>query len=275
MINFVVLTDFSTAADKALHYTTLLASQVPAQLHLVHFWQNAVLEASSNLKEAVISSHFEDSPVSSRQDQEEALRQRAEEFGNVTPILAHFVSGSINKKLPAFLEQMHKVVVVMGKSAVEGLRDEMVESNSVNLIALAKTAFLIVPEKFQRLAPPQEIVIALHQKEIEARDHIFQDLVSGLIPQITIIHVSPKTDGTISGKIAQQAENGFGLTGVEIQILHKNSITKAIKKYCREHEKDLLVLIHRKNSFLLDFFNQSVTGNFIRNTPIPLLILPG
>lgn len=275
MINFVVLTDFSTAADKALHYTTLLASQVPSQIHLVHFWQHAVLEADHSSVEPVVPSYYEETSVASYQDHEQALRQRIEEFGNVTPIMPHFETGSITKKLPAYLAQLANAVVVMGKNSVDGLRDGMVESTAVNLIALTRTPFLIVPEQFQHLAPPEKIVIALHLKEIEQTDHAFQDLITWLKPEISIIHVSAKADGTISSKVALQAEKGLGLTGVEIQILHKNSVTKAIKKYCRDHEKDLLVLLHRKHSFLLDFFNQSVTGNFIRHTSIPLLILPG
>lgn len=275
MIDCVVLTDFSTAADKALHYTTMLARQVPAKIHLLHFWHHAVWDPDYLLEEPTTSAYFPDFPVATRLQHEQALEKRVEAFGREVAVAPHFMTGPIADKLPACLELLANPLVVLGKSYTGDIPDALVESTAVRLLSLTKAAFLIVPESYQRLDPPRRIAIALHEKEIKQRDHVFEILTSALHPEINIVHVCAHPDEAINSRLAQQAEKGLGLAAAEIQIIQKNSVMKGIKKYCREHEEDLLVLVHREHSYLLDFFHQSITGNFIRHTSIPLLILPG
>lgn len=129
MINFVVLTGFSTAADKALLYTTILAKQVPAkiQIHLVHIWHHSILDADYFLEVPIISSCFEGFPVSSRQEHEEALQKRIEKFGREVAISPHFMTGTFADKLPAFLEPLSNPFVILGKSYTENVSSPFLE----------------------------------------------------------------------------------------------------------------------------------------------------
>jgi nucleotide-binding universal stress UspA family protein len=116
------------------------------------------------------------------------------------------------------------------------------------------------------------MAVALHEKDIK---QVFNEITRALQPMISIVHVSSHPDETIKERLTQHADTGLGIAVTEIQVIPRDSVMKGIKKYCKENREDLLVLIHRKNVFLLNLFNQSVTGNFIRHTSIPLLILPG
>ena len=89
MVDFVVLTNFSTAADKALLYTTVLAKQVPSKIHLLHIWQHSILDANYFVEIPPFSSYFENFPVSTREEHEEALQRRVAEFGKEVAITPH------------------------------------------------------------------------------------------------------------------------------------------------------------------------------------------
>lgn len=275
MIDIVVLTNFSTAADKALLYARVLAKQVPSRLHLLHIWQHSILDANYFLEVPAFSSYFEDFPVSTQEEHEQALQKRVSEFGQDIAITPHFMVGALSDKLPAFLKQLDNPLVIIGKCYTENIPDELVESTSVQLLSIKNTPFLIVPERYQKLSTPKKIAVAIHEKEFKHRDHVFEELARSLQPEINIVHVASHPDETIKDRLAQHVETGLGIGVPEIQVIQKDNVMKGIQKYCKENEEDLLVLIHRKHSFLINLFRQSITGSFIRHSSIPLLILPG
>src|SRR5687767_5876030 len=113
MNNLVVLTNFSTAADKALEYATTLAQQWCAKIKLVHFWEHSLLDANYFVEVPVTSAYFDNVPVSSRKEHEKALSERCARFGQEVVIEPLFVIGSMSDKLPLLLLEIPDSFVVI------------------------------------------------------------------------------------------------------------------------------------------------------------------
>lgn len=277
MVDFVVLTNFSTAADKALHYATILAQQVPSKIHLVHIWQHSILDANYFIEEPVYSTYFNKVGVASRQEHEDALQKRCATFGERVVIEPHFIIGSIANKLPVFLKQVAYPIVIIGKCYTENIPDELVESTSIQLLSMPHTPLLIVPEKYQPLDIPKKIALALDGKTINPPTQLYQQVISPLQSVVDIIHISASPTEKIKENISRIAQATLGSTAARVKVLNpkEGSVMESMRSYLKVNHNDLLVLFHRKHSFLHYLFHQSITGSFVRHTSIPLLILPG
>ncbi|GEO05466.1 hypothetical protein AAE02nite_31300 [Adhaeribacter aerolatus] len=277
MDNLVVLTNFSTAADKALEYAVALARRLGAKIHLVHFWEHSLLDANYFVEVPVSSAYFDKVPVASRKEHEEALPKRCARFGQEVEITPHFIVGSLLNKLPVLLKQLPGALVIIGKCYTEDIPDEMVDSTSIHLLSIKNTPFLIVPEKCEPFTLPNRIALALDGKEINQPGEVLIDIVHALKTELSIIHIASQPEQTIPDRLMQQAEKflDLGTLKTEVEPAEKDAVVSSLKKYCKKNHKDLLVLIHRKHSFLQSLFHESTTGIFIRHTSIPLLILPG
>ena len=285
MDSLVVLTNFSTAADKALEYATALARQLGAKIHLVHFWEHSILDANYFVEVPVTSAYFNHVPVYSRKEHEEALPERCARFGQEVVIEPHFITGSMLDKLPGILLQIPDSFVVIGKGYTKDIPDEMVDSTSLQLLSLKNTPVLMVPENYELVVPekyehftlPGKIALALDGKEINPPGEVLKDLIHALRVDLCIIHINTRPGETVPDKLAQLSEKFLGLVTpkIEVERASADSVSSRIKKYCQKNKIDLLVLLHRQHSFLHGLFHESTTGALIQHTAIPLLILPG
>lgn len=277
MDNLVVLTNFSTAADKALEYAAALARQLGAKIHLIHFWEHYILDANYFVKVPVSSAYFDNVPVASRKEHEEALQKRCARFGQDVEIAPHFIVGSTLDKLPELLKQLPGSLVIIGKCYTEDIPDEMVDSISIHLLSVKNSPFLIVPEKRDQFTLPNRIALALDGKEINQSGVVLKTIMKALKAELSIIHIASHSGETVPDKLVQVAEKFLGLVNpkIEIEAATASPVVNSIQKYCKQNQKNLLVLIHRKHSFLQSLFHEGTTGIFIRHPSIPLLILSG
>ncbi|MBC3538304.1 universal stress protein [Rufibacter sediminis] len=279
MIDLVVLTDFSTAADNALHYAVSLAKKVPTTIKLVHIWQHSILDANYFVEAAPYSKYFEDKfPISSSEEQEAALQRRCDEFGNELTIEPVLLTGSMAGQLAAYLQSLNNPLVVIGKCYTEDIPDEMVDSTSLHLLKLEKLSLLVVPEVIKVHAFPRQLVIGLDGKKFAFPSTILNEMVEALQPVVQVVHVSAEMNEHRATHINQliNKQLSFATDKLETKWVSDANVVAGLSRYLQENKGDILLsLVSRKRSFIEKLFHESTIAQFIRHATYPLLILPG
>ncbi|WP_066833835.1 universal stress protein [Rufibacter ruber] len=279
MIDLVVLTDFSTAADNALHYAVFLSKKVPATIKLVHIWQHSILDANYFVEAAPYSKYFDDKfPISSSEEQEAALQRRCDEFVDELSIEPVLLIGSMAGRLESFLQTLNNPLVVIGKCDTESIPDEMVDSTSLHLLKLEKFSLLVVPEVIKIHAFPKQLIVGLDGKEFALPSTILSEMIEALQPVVQVVHVSAEMNEHRATHINQliNKQLSFATDKLETKWVSDANVVAGLSRYLQENKGDILLsLVLRKRSFIEKLFHDSTIAHFIRHATYPLLILPG
>lgn len=133
----LVPTDFSDAADNALRYAVELASQLGAEIALVHAWQlSAYASPSSDLAKGM--------EADLAKDLEGAARRYS---GHAVTIHRHLRLGVPYVEIVAAGEELGADLIVMGTTGKTGLEHFLLGSVAERIVRTAKCPVLTVRHK--------------------------------------------------------------------------------------------------------------------------------
>ncbi|RSK48733.1 universal stress protein [Hymenobacter rigui] len=264
--SLLILTDFFQAADAALNYATNLAAPLDARLVLLHVRRDSILDPEmftgqlSNLSREAI--HL-------------ALNSLARDLS--VPVVAEVGHGRVAFAVADAVSRHHPALVVLGRPDTSGTPDELVTTTSLDILRTAPYPMLVVPHTVHNPALPRRILLATDGEEFTLGQFAgtARHLLNALHAELTLLHVTPDTaDDTDTATLDSVMRTGLA---ADLPVVHTRTVVaeqpaEGILQLAPEY--DAVVLIARRRSLLGQLFHRSVTADIIRQSPVPVLVLP-
>ncbi|MDU0371414.1 universal stress protein [Hymenobacter endophyticus] len=267
---FLVLTDFTPAADQALQYAAALAAPLQAPLILLHIRRETLLDPDAfngSIR------HMSEGEVAA------ALQSRVASVASLPVTVESAVEG-VETAVSEAVGRHSPSLVILGKPDTETTPDELVSSTSLKLLRATRTPLLVVPVGAAAAVPPHAITIAADNSPISLKTQSegMRELLAYLKPRLTVAHVAePENSDTCTVALDAVAASGL-IAGVESRIhchgVRHRRVPEGILQAAQETHADLLVLVARRRSFLGQLFNRSVTSQVVLHGRLPMLLLP-
>lgn len=265
----LILTDFFQAANRALDYATNLARPLNARLVLLHVRRDSLLDPEmlsgeiSNLsKEAIdlaLSSVASSLPV---------------------PVVAEVGHGRVAAAVADALSRHHPLLVVLGRPDYADTPDELVQTTALDLLRTAPYPMLVVPHGVGATTPPRRLLLAVDGHPFGLGEHACSThhLLTALGADITVFHIVPDTGPDELPPLVLDSVMRTGLLvdfpPAQCRTEVDGQAAAGILGAAQPADFDMVVLIARHRSFMGSVFHCSVTAQVMRQSQLPVLVLP-
>ncbi|RYU76036.1 universal stress protein [Hymenobacter persicinus] len=271
--NFVVLTDFTPAADRVLAYATTLAAPLGAELHLVHVFLPTPITSEYGTVLPIIDVDYV--PETRR-----ALERVAAELP--VPATAELVESDWQSAVAQSLDKYHPLLLIAGLTATHGQFDEWMSNRAVPLAHQTGYPLLLVPEHLPQSVqhPPRRLAFAVEDRpfrlvpEARAAAPLFDALGTEIIT-VSVLEPQERAGGWEGLTAAQQC--GLAAT-MPRSGLHKvvgehpgTGILQAVENL----NADMLALLDQGHGWAHKLFSGSVIDHVLRHVRVPVLLLSG
>jgi nucleotide-binding universal stress UspA family protein len=253
MNTLLVLTDFTPAADNALHYATGLAASLQAHLLLLHV-QPGLLSP-----DAFTGKH----PKRSERELQALLDERSARAAT---------SGVVCKAA----RRHHALLAIAGKPNTQETQDELVDSAALNLMRETPCPVLIVPELYASAQLPARVLLATDLADVDFGNSVVSAnaLLRHWQPAVTVAYVG---DADSSNELAASATLLAPLLRdvrqVQPQHFRHADAEEGVLSAVQAVQADWVLLIARQRSRLSLMFNNSVSARVMLHSPVPVLVV--
>lgn len=260
----LILSDFSDASRKSVHYGLQLAQSLEADTWIQHVYYIPPELAGQVVISQEALKNYEESV---RKNYESLQSDQLPRIGEGT----HFVlnRGDLIEEMNRLIDKETIDLVVVGNHG-SGFWTNVLGSNTVKVIQHAHCPVLSVPEE-AIFEPFKKIAFATDLQETSPE--VLAQLVSfaqTFQAHVDVIHVSDKT--------SRDSKEEFGmleqmLTSVSHTFYYawEKDIEEGILEHVQEHQNDLLVLVPRVHPFFDRLFQKSISQQMVYHSKLPLL----
>ncbi|MBT8221372.1 MAG: universal stress protein [Bacteroidia bacterium] len=276
----LVPTDFSAIALNALHYAIWLAGTWKADIHLLH------VDSEDDAPNRASSSSTQLSKKRGRIPPEQqmnavidSVKSRATTKGavdNLPIITSEIKSGTPSLQIEIVVEQMTIDLIIMGIGSTNKETDYKREMVRLNTLKKASCPILLIPEK---LIDPKIQTIA-YATGLNEADPLYiwriEKLFKPFNPTMHIVHILKDKDEELTLTMRELEEFLTDQRADVSTIFHtisSKSRTKALMKFEKERDVDLMVMSKPHRGFFAGLFHTSVSKQMVYNIIVPLLIL--
>ena len=269
MPSVVVLTDFFAVTNRALSYAAGLAVPLKANLLLLHVRHNELLApkefasrhtAEGELKTlCALEKLAADQPVTTAVDISDAS-------------LAEAVREVVGQRPP--------LLVVLGRASTEPTGHDLVTDTAMYLLRHTPYPLLVIPPAGWDAFPPRRLLLAVDGEPfrlVEYRD-VLDQLLHATHGTLSLVQVTdndkiaPSPAAVLDTVCSNDLVNE--LTKSSLHQIHRNTVVGGILQEAAGQQADMLVIIARRHSLLGGLFHRSVTAQLLRESAIPVLVLP-
>ncbi|GAA3997094.1 hypothetical protein GCM10022408_04680 [Hymenobacter fastidiosus] len=266
--SLLVLTDFFQAANGALDYAATLAPPLGARLVLLHVQRDSLLDPERFSGEA---------PDLEHEDVDLGFQRLIRDLPG--PVAAEIGHGQVADAIAESVRHHHPTLLVLGRPNSENTPDELVTTTSLDILRAVPYPMLVVPHPLPAPHPPRRVLVAVDGEPFTLGAHAatLRHLLDALQAELTVVQV---VEGPAPEEIATEALNSVLSLGLALpQSVRTRSVSalrpaEGILRVARPTEFDMVILIARPRSFVSELFHHSVTAQVLRQSPIPVLVLP-
>jgi nucleotide-binding universal stress UspA family protein len=270
MKNILLPTDFSNNARVAADFTVNLLCGLPMSLNLYHFYG---LHHSSGAMLISIDDLLQKDANASMNKEVKRVNDYCE--GNVT-----VKSKNLNGKLTDFISEIvthNKIdLIAMGTNGSSGFHKDLFGSNTTYILSTVKAPVLVIPEnsKISKLTRPK-IAFASDFRDFSSKKEFksFMALMNQKYGscESEVVYVS-ETNEPISSESKYFCSDLLGDSISQFVNIEERNIHQGLMHYLDISKPDILIMIHRKNSFIERLLKTSLSTKMALNSGTPLLI---
>lgn len=266
------LTDFSAHARHAIRYGIEAFPPADFSYVLLHSYPriHTTADVTISLSEQMRKESYE--ALDKEEEAVRALTGQQVAFEKVAYL------GFLNEAVNAVADAMEPDLVVMGTKGETGLPAILLGSHASSLIKAINLPLLIVPEEAV-YSVIDDIVLAADAATINKPEHLgpLSDIVNTFNSRLIVINVvqDQHTPGEEESDDGKALRARFGDHLISFRTIHDTVIGHGIARFVEDHPTDLLVVVERSRSFIVDLFHRSVSKQLALHTKTPLLILHG
>jgi nucleotide-binding universal stress UspA family protein len=272
MKTLIAATDFSKASLNAVNYAADLAAAINAKLEVLHVMQVPVA--------TVISDDIyglEEEVYEQRTHKLQLLKQRLEKrTANRIPIACSVIEGRANSTIKDLAEDKKPLAIILGSKGVSNLQSVVFGSVALYTAKHSQFPVLLIPEKvkFKSIS----LIAFATDLFLENSTQLLKDLRKWLNifnAGLDVVHVNDIA-GFKKEKEDQFASFKQHLKPYDVYFNYvvNYSVSDGISSYIKTKKPDLLVLTYHKKDFLGGLTSGIEFGNILRDTAIPMLVMP-
>ncbi|SHJ81611.1 Universal stress protein family protein [Hymenobacter daecheongensis DSM 21074] len=268
---FVVLTDFSPAAERARAYAAALAAPLGAELHLIHVF----LPMPTTTEYGTVLPILDTSYVP---DTRRSLEMVAAALP--VPATAELLETSWTDAVEQALDKYHPLVLVAGLTATNGLLDEWLSNRALPLAHQTGYPLLLVPEHLPdaALRPPHRLALAVEDQDFRLAPGAraaapMLDALGTEIVTLCVLTPEQRTGGWDGLCAAQRCGLASTMAHSGLHKVVSELPASGILQGVRELQADVLALLDRGHGWVHKLFSGSVTDHVLRHTRVPVLLL--
>ena len=265
MKTIIIPTDFSSAADNAMHYGARLAQELQAQILLLHVYMVPI--TMNDMPVLMVTAE------ELKGGAEEGLMRCRSELEAAYPgleVRTESRLGDVVDELKDMCEHLNPQLVVMGTHGSSGLERMLFGSNAVSTIKNIKHPVIVVPAQYSYKKMDTIVLAAdLNAANETAKFRLLQTLQL-LKGQLHIVHVKTTDEKeSIQPALVQQLQS---LSPI-YNTIENNDISLGLQQYIQQTGADLLVVLPHEHSMLESFFLKMHTKDIVRHAQVPVLTL--
>lgn len=266
----LVLTDFSEHARNAIYFALKAFPPDAYNYIMLHCYPRIHTTAD------VTISLSEKMRIESYQALDNEERRIGSELGIRFACEKMAYLGFLNEAVNYVAKERHPDLVVMGTKGETGLPAILLGSHASSLIKATHIPLLIVPEE-ARFNGFKQLVLAADLKTLSKPEHLepLKEIADQFDSTLTILNVVKDGEaGKEKHSIeAQSLRAKFAEEKIEFAYVHDSNTEHGIAQYVHNNPCDLLVVVERNRTFIVDLFHKSVSRNLALHGETPLLIL--
>ncbi|MDQ2770905.1 MAG: universal stress protein [Bacteroidota bacterium] len=270
--SILVLADLSAATERAAQYAAALGSPLHAELTLLHFYHDPVLELElAAVTVAQLDRNQADTATALR-DVARRLPVPAGVTLSVAPMPAA-VDEAVNRH--------HPLLLAMGLSTEHNQLDQVLHNQVLPVLRATHEPLLLVPEAGPAPRIPRRVLVAADGEPFTptAAALALAPLLAAWQATFTVAHVKAHHALLASpGKMAQAdlAASGLLPPGTALELYEECHVSAGagVLQAIDDTQADLLVLLARPRTFLERRFRRSVTAQVLRHCRVPVLLVP-
>ncbi|MCU7550950.1 universal stress protein [Chitinophagaceae bacterium LB-8] len=267
MKTLIVPTDFSPAAENAMHYAAHLARQIEAEVLLVHVYQ---IPVSMNDMPVILVSAEE-----LKKNADESLGRSAQELSNAFPglnIRTESRLGDVNDELEDMSKDLHPVAIVMGSHGSSGLERLIFGSTTLSVIRDSRYPVIAVPAHYKDFSLQNVVLAADLQEGGNLPVEMITEVMQHLNTSIHIVHVTNKEDPDteLQRDILLNKLQSFSPTYHAVQ---GENVRDCIIKYLKEEKADLLLVFPHEHNLMERLFFKLHSLDIVKHSTIPVMTI--
>jgi nucleotide-binding universal stress UspA family protein len=270
---FVVLTDLSGAAEEALTYTTRLAACLHGRLVLLHVYLNV-----NALIEPEVALTTTAAQLAGRRQLRADLCLQAEMLAVTAD--AEFSLDTLTLAVRGAVARHQPLLLALGREQAHTLLGRLVPHRTVSVLRAARQPLLVVPAGCPNTELPHRLLVATDGRPFWLTPPALAlgSLLLVLQPATRVVHIASHTHDPSPADVGLASVRRTGLFGaLNSQSLYEvraETPAAGILQAAHELQSQLIVLLARPHSFLGALFHRSVTAQVLRQSPVPVLVLP-
>ena len=268
--SLVVLTDFYADTNRALSYAAGLAVPLKAHLLLLHARHDDLLAPNA------YGSSYE--TWSGERKTAYALQALAAEQPVVTEV------DISDEALPAAVREAvqhrHPLLLVLSRPDPVEASTDLVTRTAMHLLRHAPYPLLLVPGAGWDTFPPRRLLLLADGQPFALRPHqdVLRQLLGATNGTLDVVQVldngaaTPAAETVLAPVRANDLVDALAESALH-QVYHASVVGGVLEEAARQNT-DMLVVVARPHGLVGRLFHDSVTARLLRESPIPVLVLP-
>lgn len=268
MKKILLLTDFSEASRKAIHYAQALFSDVAAEFQLLHTY---IVDTADAYGAVLYIEEIE------KQVTQQLKTLLAEITTQPVPDHHQYTTRSYPSTpigtVEWLLSKEHFDYIVLGASGTGN--NPLFGSVATGLIRRAGANILIVPDNAP-IRPLRQVVLATDYRSINHLHSLrpLKDMLTLKGANLTFLTIRGRgNQGQALAEKSLALTNYFDTVGTETYFVRNDEVEKGIDEYLATHPVDLLVTVPHHRSLLDILMGRSTTRKLAYHPQVPLLCL--
>jgi nucleotide-binding universal stress UspA family protein len=265
----VVLTDFFAITNRALSYAAGLAVPLKAPLVLLHVREDALLSPAE-----FANRHTQDG----QRNTTRALHVLADDQPVPTEVVTanHYLPDAVRDTV-----RTHEaLLVVLGRPGATSQPLELITATAMTLLDHVACPLLIVPGPGWDAFPPRRLLLAIDGEPFHLAPHqdVLRRLLHATQGTLDVVHVAvdeharPNSQSLLSTVRVNDLVPPLPLS--RLHTVYQANVVDGVRSEAARQEADMLVVVARRHSLLGSLFHRSITAQLIKQSPIPVLVLP-
>lgn len=260
MKTILLPTDFSECAKSAVDFAIKLQNTEECKFVLINSY--FVKQAGATMLVSITDIVKQDSIDELNEEKQRIIKAYDIEAENIE---IYPFYGSCAGGIKDYLKVNNANLVVMGTKGKSNLEHVIMGSNTWDVIERCNIPVIAIPEDYEYNGIKQAL-LAYDGKKVSEK-------VLAPLTWVTQKSGANIVEVTVKKEAALIQDSKFSGVTNENYIAYNDNISDALKNSIDEHDADLLVMIHHKESFMTRLFNPSDTKRLVVNPKIPIMVL--
>ncbi|CAA6800168.1 MAG: Unknown protein [uncultured Aureispira sp.] len=268
METILAATDFSSTANKALDYASMLAKgqKTPVELKLLN-----VYHIKEELKPILSEEYIK--KLSRHELFDLMIAKQAQKLPAHIQLNGVLRKGPIVETILQEAHESHSDCLIIGRNGHSGIKNWILGNTTLQLIEKSELPILVIPQNAV-VQPPKRIALAIDDRFVPSNKTLapIYDLVDHFNTELVLFHVEQEAahSNTHKETAIQIARKGYQ---INLFKMDSDNPTEALLELSRKHEVDLLCLIKHDYTPWQQFLHKSTSSNLATRSNLPFMIL--